>query len=150
MQQAREQKKRHKYACYLLCLQSFDVSCKLGHFCPLPSYSFAQNPLLPEPFPVFVQTHTQSQCRDIQQTASVVSLWCIKTNISSLQINYQLSPWPASVISLSGSTSDGLYCVLPLPLDALTAISPSAVVFQRLIQPTSATLLPSCCVGERG
>lgn len=90
--------------------------------------------------------------RHMRQTASVVSLWCIKTDISSLQINYQLSPQPASVISLSVSRSDGLYCVLSLPPHRLTAISSSAVVFQLIIQAptTTTTLSPSRCVGERG
>ena len=91
----------------------------------------------------------------MHQTAGVVSLWCIKTDISSLQINYQLSPRPASVISLSGSRSDGLHCVLSLPPHRLTAISSSAVVFQLVIHArttttTTTTLTPSRCVGERG
>lgn len=81
----------------------------------------------------------------MRHTARVVSLWCIKTNISSLQINYQLSPWPASVISLTGSRSDGLYYVLSLPAHGLTAISSSAVVFQLLIPTTPATLSASRC-----
>lgn len=100
--------------------RSFDVSCKLElrRFCHSPSLSFSSLPHLPlralplQPFPVFIHIHTQSHAyRHMRQTASVVSLWCIKTNISSLQINYQLSSWPASVISLSGSRRDGL----PLP-----------------------------------
>ena len=63
-------------------------------------------------------------CRRMRQTATVVSLWCIKTNICSLQINYQLMPRPASVISLSGSRSDGLYWLLFIPPHRLTAIFP--------------------------
>lgn len=76
--------------------------------------------------------HTHRTVEKHTCTAIVVSLWCIKTNSSSPQINYQLSPRPASVISLSGSRGDGLSSVLSLPLHRLTAISSSAMVFQLL------------------
>lgn len=90
--------------------------------------------------------------RHMQQTAIVVGLWCIRTNISPLQINYQLSPRPASVISLSGSRSDGLSSVLSRALHSLTAISSSAVVFQLpkpYLSNITSTLSPSWCVVER-
>lgn len=118
--------------------RSFDICCKfelrllsspfLFTLFPSSSSSWSSS----RSFSHTVHTHTHRAVQKHTCTAIVVCLWCIKTNISSPQINYQLSLWPASVISLSGSRSDGLSNVLPLPLHRPTAISSSAMVFQLL------------------
>lgn len=90
-------------------------------------------------------THRESHVyRHTPQTATIVSLWCIKTNISSLQINYQLSPWSASVISLSGSRSNGICCVLSTWADSYFPLS------RGLSTPPPPPLLPHCLHTARG
>lgn len=119
---------------------------------PSSSSSWSSSRTFSRLYTVHTHPHTQDRAKQhMHQTAIVVRLWCIKTNISSLQINYQLSPWPASVISLSGSRSDGPSSVLSLPLNGLTAISSSAMVFQLLIPSLHHHHpVPLMLCGERG
>lgn len=130
---------------------------------PLPFSSLPHLPLLAlplEPFSCFFLFYTNKNTDPVctgtctRRPALSVS-GASKPDISSLQINYQLSPRPASVISLSGSRSDGLHCVLSLPPHRLTAISSCSrgLSTGNTCPPpttTTTTLSPSRCVGERG
>lgn len=85
------------------------------------------------------------------EAANTVSLWCIKTNINSLQINYQLSPWPC----LSNKSLRELkWWAIPCPLPRSTwadSYFPLATLFQHLIHPPHTPTNPLAlthCVGR--
>ena len=168
-------KRRHKYASSwaIFCRGALTLAARYSSDATVILLAFSSAPCSPPPdcplqtlFPVSTHTHTQAHTqsranRHMHQASSVVSLLCVKTNISSLQINYQPSPWPASVISLSGNRSDGLYCVLspcstrtdsyfPLSrgLSTPNTMPPPPPHPPLPLNTTNTTLSPSRCVGR--